>query len=441
MYLRQKKMPSRAFSETWLKSLDKRPPARRTDYSEPGRKGFVLRHWPGGERTFVIRYQRDGKPRVMTLGNFPAMTLEEAHEAHAEARKVLQRGADPIEERERQKRVREAAEQVRRRTDAVTIRNVIAEWAWHYARRHRKRPREAVRLLKAYVGKPLAGKPAGDIRKRDIVLVLDRITARGSRVMANRIDALGKQAFDFAVSRDLLETSPWVGISRPGGDEQPKERKLTDDEIRAFWNGIEDGAVSRPVRLALKLILVTAQRPGEISGAALAEIDEKARTWTIPPERSKNGKAHMVPLSPLALDLIGQLHEATAPKKDRDRSPYLLPSVHVVEKADEPLSVRALSRALRNVIDDDGQLFGFEPFTPHDLRRTAASHMTALGIERLHVSKVLNHTDDGVTGKVYDQHDYLPEKKRALNTWADHVRTIVGGKARKVVPITKARAS
>lgn len=434
-------MPSRTFSPTWLKSLEKKPPKERTDYSEPGRKGFMLRHWPGGERTFVVRYQRDGKPRVMTLGNFPAMTLDEAHDAHAEARRLLQKGIDPIEERERQKRAQEAVEQRRKHTEAVTVRNVIAEWAWHYARRHRKRPREAVRLLKVYVAKPLAGKPANEIRKRDIVLVLDRITSRGSRVMANRIDALGRQAFGFAVSRDLLETSPWVGISRPGGDEQPKERKLTDDEIRAFWNGVEDAAVSKPVRLALKLILATAQRPGEIAGAELAEFDEKARIWAIPPERSKNGKEHAVPLSDLAVDLFEQLREATAPKKDRKRSPFLLPSVHTIRKADEPLSVRALSRALRNCIDDDGQLFGFEPFTPHDLRRTAASHMTALGVDRLHVSKVLNHTDDGVTGKVYDQHDYMPEKRRALAVWADHLGAVVSGKRKKVVPIRNAKAA
>lgn len=433
-------MPRKAFSETWLKSLEKHPPGVRTDYTEPGRRGFMLRHWPGGERTFVVRYQREGKPRVMTLGNYPALSLESAHEAHAEARKLLQRDIDPIEERDRQKRAADAAEHVRRQTDAVTIRNVIAEWAWHYARRHRKRPREAVRLLKKYVGKALEGRPAADIRKRDIVLLLDRITARGSLVMSNRIDALGKQAFAFAVSRDLLDTSPWIGISRPGGDEQPKDRHLTDDEIRAFWNGIEDAAVSKPVRLALKSILVTAQRPGEVAGAMLSEFDQKSQLWTIPPAHSKNGKAHVVPLSGLALDLIDQLREATAPKKDRPRSRFLLPSVHVMHKPDEPLSVRALSRALRNCIDDDGQLFGFEPWTPHDLRRSAASGMTALGIDRLHVSKVLNHTDDGVTGKVYDQHDYLPEKKRALAVWADHVAAVVTNKRKKVASIKGARA-
>src|SRR5690606_30866501 len=312
-------MPSKVFSETWLKSLAKRSPKKRIDYTEPGRKGFMLRHWPGGERTFVVRYQRDGKTRVMTLGSFPAMSLEEAHEAHAEARKLLLKDIDPIEERERQKRALEAAEQRRKQKDGVTVRNVVAEWAWHYARRHRKRPREAVRLLKRYVVKPLKGKPAAEIRKRDIVLLLDRITAKGSRVMANRIDALGKQVFAFAVARDLLELSPWVGIPRPGGDEQPKERRLTDDEIRAFWHGIEGAAVSKPVRLALKLILITAQRPGEIAGAKLTELDLSSKTWTIPGERSKNGKPHVVPLSPLALDLIEQLHEATAPKKDRTR--------------------------------------------------------------------------------------------------------------------------
>ena len=436
-------MPTRKrFTETWLKSLLNGPPPSKdnTTYSEGGRVGFLLRHRQGGALVWLARYQRDGKAVWLTLGEFPAMTLEEAHEAHSDVRKQLANGLDPKAERERERLLREREEQHRQTIDAVTVRNVIAEWAWHYARRHRKRPREAVRLLKVnLLGAPhLKDKPAAAISKRDLVLVVDKVLARGSAVMANRMRDLIAQVFNFAAERDLIPASPAAGLrKKPGGDEQPKERKLTDDEIRAFWNGIEDAAVSKPVRLALKLILVTAQRPGEVSGAALAEIDDKARTWTIPPERSKNGKAHIVPLSSLALDLIAQLSDATAPKRDRLRSPFLLPSVHVVEKSDEPLSVRALSRALRNCIDDDGQLFGFEPFTPHDLRRTAASHMTALGIERLHVSKVLNHTDDGVTGKVYDQHDYFAEKKRALTTWAEHVAAVVATPEKR--PTHKAR--
>jgi integrase len=125
-----------------------------------------------------------------------------------------------------------------------------------------------------------------------------------------------------------------------------------------------------------------------------------------------------VPLSELAIEIITDLRTRSG-----DR-PHLLPSWQSKLKRDEPLGVRALSRALRNNHDDDGKLFGLEPFTPHDLRRTAASLMTSLRVPRLHVEKVLNHTT-GDIAEVYDRHDYAPEKRRALDTWAAELRKIV----------------
>ena len=191
--------------------------------------------------------------------------------------------------------------------------------------------------------------------------------------------------------------------------------------------------MSRLVRLGLRLILVTAQRPGEVAGATWREIDTDAAIWTIPAARTKNGRAHGVPLSELALEILAELREHAG-----DR-PALLPSWQSKLRRDEPLSIRALSRALRNNHDEQGKLFGLEPFTPHDLRCTAASMMTALGIPRLHVSKVLNHTDQDITGAVYDQHDYGPEKKRALEVWATELRAITTGNPAKVVPLLQKR--
>jgi integrase len=422
----------RIFTETWLRSLERQRPTKRKDYTEKGRKGFMLRHWPGGERTFVVRYQRDGGQQVTTLGNYPAVSLEQAHDEHAQIRRMLARGLDPQQERRRIAEQQEAERRKRQTSDAITVRNVVAEWGWHYARRHRKNPREAVRLLRAYT-ESWEGRPVREITKRDVVTLLDRIVARGSGVMANRIDSLGKQAFRFAMERDLIESNPWVGTVRPGGDERARQRKLAETEIRTFWRALGDQKTkaAEHVRLALKLVLATGQRPGEVAGARWDEFG--GGTWTIPAHRAKNGRAHPVPLSDLALEIIEQLKPLA---KGR---PHLFPSAHSKQKREAPMLELALSRALRNNRADDGRIFGLPWFTPHDLRRTAASMMTALGIPRLHVSKVLNHTDRDITGRVYDTHDYGPEMKQALQTWADHLRAIVAGKAAKVVPIGKER--
>jgi integrase len=422
----------RVFTETWLKSLERQRPTKRKDYTEKGRKGLMLRHWPGGERTFVVRYQRGGEQEILTLGNHPAVSLEQAHEEHAQIRRMLARGLDPREERQRIARELDAARRKRHASDAITVRNVIAEWGWHYARRHRKHPHEAVRLLRVYT-KPWDGRPVREITKRDVVTLLDKIVARGSSIMANRIDALGKQAFAFAMQRDLIESNPWVGTVRPGGDERARQRKLTETEIRAFWKALDSSKMKAAthVRIALKLILTTGQRPGEVAGARWDEID--GATWTIPATRAKNGREHKVPLSDLARELIEQLRPLAHGR------PHLFPSAHVRQKREQPMLELALSRALRNNRTEDDRIFGLDWFTPHDLRRTAASMMTALGTPRLHVSKVLNHTDRDVTGRVYDTHDYGPEKQVALQTWADHLRAIIGEKASKVVPIGKER--
>lgn len=445
-------MPAKKrFTETWLKSLLDRPPEADTTYSEAGRVGFVLRHRTGGTLAFVARYQRNGKPDWLTIGEYPALTLEQAHEAHAEVRKQLANGLDPKAERERLRIEREREQQRRKVTEGITVRSVIAEWAWWHARRkepstgkrRRKNPREAVRLLKVHLLVPhLKDKPAANITKRDLVMVIDKVIARDALVMANRIRDLIVQVFAFAASRDLIPSSPAAGLLRkPGGEEASRERVLSRDEIRVVWAALDDPKtkMSLRVRLALKLILATAQRGGEVSKARLDEFDISSRVWTIPADVAKNEKEHSVPLTDLAIELLHELRLATAPRTNRKtkamrtRGPFLLPTEHVDDKPDQPISERALSRALKNNHtgdDDNPKLFGLLPFTPHDLRRTASTMMTSLGIPRLHVSKVINHTsgehdETPEIAGVYDRHNYWPEKVRALTVWEAELRNII----------------
>jgi integrase len=428
-------MAKRTFTETWIANL-KPPDKGFTPFKEAGRRGFLLRAYSGGARVFFYQYSWRGRTEFLKLRDWTkgSNALADAHREHASALDLFVRGINPKQEREREAKARDVRDQHERAAKGVTTRNVIAEWGWHYARRNRKHPREAIRLLKVYLA-PWKARPVRDLVKRDAVLLLDRVNARAP-VMANRIYNLALQAFTFGIKRDLISNNPFVGLGRPGGDESPRERKLNADEIRAFWKSLDsdDVEISRSVRLALRLILVTAQRPGEVAGAEWSEIDTDGALWIIPAGKSKNGRAHQVPLSHLAIEVIEELRTLA-----RDR-PNLLPSVHSKLKRDEPLSQRALSRALKNN-HDKGKLFGIEPFTPHDLRRTAASMMTTLGIQRLHVSKILNHTDQDITGSVYDLNDYGPEKKIALTVWADHLRAVLAGKSGKVTPIRKGAAA
>jgi integrase len=233
----------------------------------------------------------------------------------------------------------------------------------------------------------------------------------------------------------VKQQNPCVGLRAPG-KKVSKDRVLTPDEVCAVWALLEpptprtneeadadEGpkvAMSPDVRRALRLILVTAQRPGEVAGMTWEEVE--GSWWTIPAERAKNGLSHRVHLSKLALEVLGTRGDG-----------YVFPSPR--PKAGH-IHINALAQAVRV----NQKALGVTPFTPHDLRRTAASIMAGAGVAPFTVERVLNHTLQGVQA-VYNRHSYDAEKREALNRWAGHLGRILAGKAEeKVVPIRAARS-
>ena len=402
---------------------------QKTEYDRhaDGRQGLVLRVRPNGSKSFRMRYSVNGTRAWWTLGEYPHITLKKAIDMHHQALREIAEGLDPkLEEKRRRDEL--AREAKRLRIGAVTVRNVIAVWAWRHARRERKRPREAVKLLEKYLGEPWKNRPVRELRKKDAVELLDRIVARGAKVMANRVRDLGKQVFMFAIDQDLVEINPFLGVRPPGGKERSRERWLDWHEIKVFWDALEnpEHRIVRRMALALRLILVTGQRPGEVAQARIAEFDLERRIWTIPPEHIKteprgSTHAHLVPLSDLAIEIIQELIKLAGPR------PCLLPNSRSIQNRDRPLHEKTLSHVLSDLVEG-GKLFGLEPFKPHDLRRTASTHMSKLGIPRNPViEKVLNHSDSS-TGGVYDRNKYFPEKRDALTRWEVQLREIVSGK-------------
>jgi integrase len=228
--------------------------------------------------------------------------------------------------------------------------------------------------------------------------------------------------------RTWCQPPQWSASSAPGGDERPRDRVLTAEEVRGFWTKLDTADMAEPTRLALKLLLVTAQRRGELTFAKWSHFNVDDKLWTIPVELLKSSHArrstpepHQVPLSPLALDLLGKLKALSG------SSPFVLPA-RADKRKKRSYSARVLSRAVR----ENAKHFGIKHFTPHDLRRTAASFMTKLKVPRLHVEKVLNHSTRDIA-EVYDRHDYLAEKRAALERWAEHLQTVIAGKDQSVI--------
>lgn len=454
---------------TWLeaRSEPKNRPRKRTDVTVDGREGLMVRVFPSGHVSFRFRYTDPaGERRVMVFGEFGkgGLSLKDAHEMHHQAQREIEKGLDPIEEREKREQAKAQARAERAGADTVgklveqfVHRELRAErWddergAWVRTKAEgRKRPDAAARLLgyaledatpprRKMSRKPvptfvseLGAIKAPELTKRQLIAFLDGIVDRGSPVSANRTYALLKQLFEWAAAKDLIPASPMAGVKAPGGKESPRKRVLSAEEIRAVWTKLESAEMAEPTRLALKLLLVTAQRRGELTFAKWSHFDLDRRLWTIPVDLQKSSHSrrevsepHLVPLSSFALELLDKL------KRLAGDSPSLLPA-HASKRHTGAYSEGVLSRAVRQNADH----LGIPHFTPHDLRRTAASFMTKIGIPRLHVEKVLNHST-GDIAEVYDRHDYLPEKRAALDRWGEHLQAIVEGREHTVVPMVR----
>jgi integrase len=451
-------------TDTWLRTAK----ARKTRYDVTTElKGLMIRVHPSGALSFRYRYMRGKNAKghaiqhVIILGLYgrrgSGLTLDDAHEFHRKAQRWLALGLDPAEEKRKEDEAQ--AKALHERCEAETVSELVDEFVhrklrgerWDAERtawvrdakvktKPRKRPEAAAALLKSnLVDAKLDDKKIGDMKARDLtrrhlVRLLDGIVDRGAPITSNRVHALLRQLFDWAAAKDRIPASPMAGIERPGGEESPRERVLTAAEIQTFWAKVEaeDAEMSAPTRLALKLLLVTGQRRGEITLAKWAHFDLEAKLWTIPVEllktshsRRSSPEPHVVPLSPLALEILEQIKALTGD------GIYVLPA-YGDKTQERSFSERALSRAVR----DNEKHFGLPHFTPHDLRRTAASFMTKLKIPRLHVEKVLNHAT-GDIAEIYDRHDYLPEKKTALDTWSTELRDIIAGKERKVIQLQR----
>ncbi len=363
--------------------------------------GFGIRVTPNGTKSWVFVYHHAGRSRRMTLGTYPSMTVAHAHQAHGKALTDLEQGLDPGAAIVRQRRVDRTA---------PTVGDLATEYLERWAKPRKRSWREDERILEKDILPLWRWSKAKEITRSDVIALLDRIVDRGSPIAANRTLAVVRRMFNFALSRDLVPANPCTQV-KPPGKENRRDRVLSPDEIRLFWATLDEAAMSPASRIVLKLMLVTAQRKGEIVSARWENIDLANGWWTIPAERVKNQLPHRVPLGQQAIALFREARELA---KD---SQWVFPS----PKKDH-MGATAPDHAVRRSVDD----LGIPNFTPHDLRRTAASYMTSIGIPRLVVAKILNHVEQGVTA-IYDRHSYDADKRDALTRWDRELREIIAG--------------
>ena len=387
------------------------------DHTDPAAQGLQLRvrkKAGGTSRTWLFRFTWAGEWVRLTIGHYPGTDLVDAREqAHALRRKIDE-GIDP--RRALPKRSPKAAplplSSAIAAADKHSIEFLVSEFVERYLKPKRKRPEYAERILQADVLPQWRGRDARTIEPPEVIELLDRIVDRGSHVMANRVAAVLTQLFKFGIHRRIVTSSPVQLLYRPGGKEKPRERTLKDDELRAFL--CEPKAATRYARLghAIVLLLLTGQRRGELALARWSDVDLKAATWTIPPENSKTGRGHVVPLSEWAVD------EFRALKMLAKRSAFVLPA----NGGDHAIDPKQLTRGVARCQERMAEL-GIDAFTLHDLRRTCRTGLARLKVEPHIAERVLNHAQEKIAG-TYDQWAYIDEKRAALDKWATHLLSL-----------------
>jgi integrase len=315
-----------------------------------------------------------------------------------------------------------------------------------HSRRHKRSHPADERNLRKHVLPRWRGRPFTEIRRADVITLVEGIIAEGKPTLANRVQGLISSIFSFAIDAGLREDNPCSRLKKRGV-EKVGRRVLSDDEIFLFWHGIlvrravgqvEEETKPRPVGLALRLALLTMTRIGEIAGINRDELErlgEPGRAaWTIPGARTKNGRDHLVPLSPLALDTILDLLDTIQPSER-----CLLPT------RSKRRAGHMTAKALWQVMSDFGariagdeiavRTWKAEPPSPHDLRRTGSTRLAELRIPKEIRDRVLNHIPGDVGSRHYNLHDFADEKREALCRWSLAIAGIVAAPAANVIPI------
>lgn len=374
-------MVAKRLTDTMIAAL-KPPSSGQSEHPDSLVTGLRLRVGAGGAKTWTLRRRIGAKVINRKLGTYPAMKLAQARVAAESMIEALERDGS---------------------TEGIDRTFEAAAEAWVKAK---KRPPLIRRQLELHVYPDWRERKLGSIKRGE---VRDLVQGLEGEVLPNRVLATIKTVFGYAISQDWIETSPADRIEKPNS-ETARDRVLSMEEVSKIWRAT--GLLGYPVGPWARLLLLTAQRRSEVAGMRWADIDLDNATWTLSASDTKAKRAHLVPLAPSAVEIIKAMPEI---------GDYVFST-----SANTP--IRGFARAKSQIdqwLESKGDGLA-EPWRFHDLRRTAATHMVRLGIPELVVSRVLNHRVQGITGQVYALHSYAPEKREALEIWANAISDKIG---------------
>jgi integrase len=375
--------------------------------------GFGIRLREGGSRTYVFQYKIGDKQRRIALGRTSAKSIGKARDEAEILYARVRLGADPAGDK---------AESVR--TAAETFEAITARFLAHKREKLRRRSYTDVERHLLVHGKSLHALQLVKIDRRDIATCIAAVAKNSGAVTGNRVRATLSSFFSWSISQGLTGQNPVIGTTRH--DEVSRDRVLDPAEIRLIWNSLEDDHYAQ----IIKLLMLTGQREAEVAGMLWSEIDLAAAAWAMPGTRTKNHKAHRVPLSGAALAIIGmQPRRANADGKQRDL---------IFGYSEGPFSGWSNSKEALDARVTQAAGKPLPHWTVHDLRRSFATHAAEqLQIQPHIIECILNHVSGfraGVAG-TYNRATYEPEMRHALSMWDDLLLSWAEDRESNVTPL------
>lgn len=396
--------------------------AQLRNLTEPGRHfdggGLYLELTKAGGKYWRLKYRYGGKEKLLAFGVYPAVSLKAARDQASEARKVLTDGGDPGELRraEKAKAVHESIN---------TLEAVSRDWMKHQAARWDVETAGRIRAsLEADIFKPLGARPLASIKPGEIMEAVKKIETRGASDQAGRVLQRVKAVYRWAVIHERIQTNPMLDLV-PSEILQPRQVQhraaMTDKELPEFLAKLAAYDGDPHTVHALRLLILTATRPGETRGARWAEFDLEAAMWIIPPERMKMRTEHRVPLSTQALDVLRTMQTLSGGRELVFPSPYY-PS--------KPLSENTFNSALARM--------GYKnTATAHGFRAMFSTIANECGWNPDVIERQLAHKEANEIRAAYHRSTYLKDRDKLMQWWGDYLD---GRKAGNVVKLPQRAA-
>ncbi len=371
--------------------------------------GLYLEVSPAGGRYWRLKYRHGGKEKRLAFGVYPEVSLKAARERREEARAILARGEDPIA-------VRRAAAAKAEREAGITFESVAREWLGHMAGRWAPGTLDAIRKsLETEAFGRIGSRPMAQVRPREVMDIIKGIEARGAGETAGRLLQCIKAVFRYGVVHERIESNPMLDL-KPSELLKPRTVRhraaLADKDLPAFL-AILDAYQGDPTTIAaLRLLMLTAVRPGELRGAKWAEFDIEAATWRIPAERTKMRTEHVVPLSRQALEVMAGMRPVSGAGELVFPSPFY---------PGTPLSENTLNSALARM--------GYKgEHSAHGFRALFSTIANEAGHDADVIERQLAHVERNEVRAAYHRASYLQERARLMQWYADHLDSRRGGR-------------